>query len=63
MNKKYFPLDRAALEKTAQQYPTPFYIYDEKAILENVRGIKAAYSIFPGYINHFAVKALPNPYI
>ncbi|MCL2209551.1 MAG: diaminopimelate decarboxylase [Treponema sp.] len=63
MGEKYFPLDRAALEKIARQYPTPFYIYDEKAIIENVRRIKVAFSIFPSYMNHFAVKALPNPYI
>ena len=63
MNQKYFPFDRAALEKLAEEYPTPFYIYDEKAIIENVRRIKAAFSIFPDYKNHFAVKALPNPYI
>lgn len=62
-NKKYFPLDKSALEKIAQQYPTPFYLYDEKAILENVRRIKAAFSVFHGYKNHFAVKALPNPYM
>jgi len=63
MNQKYFPLDKTALEKLARQYPTPFYIYDEKAILENVRRIKAAFSVFPSYKNYFAVKALPNPYI
>jgi diaminopimelate decarboxylase len=63
MNTKYFPLDRAALEKLTQQFPTPFYIYDEKAIIENVRRIKSAFSVFPGYKNYFAVKALPNPYI
>jgi len=63
MSEKYFPLDKAALEKIAQQYPTPFYIYDEKAIIENARRIKAAFSVFPSYKNHFAVKALPNPYI
>jgi len=63
MSEKYFPLDKNALERTAQQYRTPFYIYDEKAIIENVRRIKEAFSVFPSYINHFAVKALPNPYI
>ncbi|MDR0465353.1 MAG: diaminopimelate decarboxylase [Treponema sp.] len=63
MNEKYFPLDKIALEKIAKQYPTPFYIYDEKAIIENVRKIKEAFSVFPSYKNHFAVKALPNPYI
>jgi diaminopimelate decarboxylase len=63
MNEKKFPLDKAALEKIARQYPTPFYVYDEKAIIENVRRIKAAFSVFPSYKNHFAVKALPNPYM
>jgi len=60
---KFFPLDKAALEKLAQQFSTPFYLYDEKAILENVRKIKSAFSVFPSYKNHYAVKALPNPYI
>jgi len=63
MNEKYFPLDKDALEKIAELYPTPFYIYDEKAIIENVHKIKAAFSVFPSYKNHFAVKALPNPFI
>ncbi|MDR0487474.1 MAG: diaminopimelate decarboxylase, partial [Treponema sp.] len=63
MSDKYFPFNRAALEKLSQRYPTPFYIYDEKAIIGNVRRIKAAFSVFPAYKNHFAVKALPNPYI
>ncbi|MCL2229843.1 MAG: diaminopimelate decarboxylase [Treponema sp.] len=63
MGDKYFPFDKAALEDLAKRYPTPFYVYDEKAIIENVRNIKAAFSVFPSYKNHFAVKALPNPYI
>jgi diaminopimelate decarboxylase len=63
MNQKYFPLDKSALEKLALTFPTPFYLYDEKAIIENIRKIKAAFSVFPSYKNHFAVKALPNPYI
>ncbi|MDR0324250.1 MAG: diaminopimelate decarboxylase [Treponema sp.] len=63
MSEKYFPLERSALEKLAEKYPTPFYIYDEKAIIENVRRIKTAFSVFPSYKNYFAVKALPNPYV
>ena len=63
MSQKYFPLGKAALEEIARQYPTPFYLYDEKAIIENARRIKAAFSVFPAYKNHFAVKALPNPVI
>ncbi|MDR2730029.1 MAG: diaminopimelate decarboxylase [Treponema sp.] len=63
MNEKYFPLDKAVLEKLSGQNPTPFYIYDEKAITDNARRIKTAFSCFPGYKEHFAVKALPNPFI
>ena len=63
MGEKYFPLAKSDLEKLSQVYPTPFYLYDEKGIIDNVRRIKKAFSIFPGYINYFAVKALPNPYI
>jgi len=63
VNNKYFPLDKTALENLSRQFSTPFYIYDEKAIIENVRRIKAAFSAFPSYKNYFAVKALPNPYI
>ncbi|MDR1149403.1 MAG: diaminopimelate decarboxylase [Spirochaetaceae bacterium] len=63
MTKKTFPLSKKELEAAAARFPTPFYIYDENAIRENARRIKAAFSIFPGYINHFAVKAAPNPAI
>jgi diaminopimelate decarboxylase len=63
MNNKNFPLSKAELDKLSKRYPTPFYLYDEKGIIENVRRIKAAFSGFPGYKQHFAVKALPNPYI
>jgi len=63
MSEKYFPLDRESLEKLTRYYSTPFYLYDEKGIIENVRRIKKAFSVFPNYKQHFAVKALPNPYI
>ena len=63
MSGKTFPLDRGRLEKLTEQYPTPFYLYDEKAIRENSRRLLASFSTFPSYKEHFAVKALPNPYI
>ena len=63
MGEKHFPLGRDALEKVAETFPTPFYLYDEKGIIENVRRIKGAFSAFPGYKQHFAVKGLPNPVI
>jgi diaminopimelate decarboxylase len=63
MSTKSFPLSKSQLEDLERLYPTPFYVYDEKAIRENARRIKKAFSVFPGYVEHFAVKALPNPFI
>jgi len=60
---KTFPLPNDALVEVAAQFPTPFYLYDEAAIVDNAQRIAEAFSIFPSYINHYAVKALPNPYI
>ena len=58
-----FPLTHEQLKTVTQTYPTPFYIYDERAIRENMRYFKKAFSIFPDFREYFAVKALPNPYI
>ncbi|MDR2181061.1 MAG: diaminopimelate decarboxylase [Treponema sp.] len=63
MAEKKFPLSKAELEELARRYPTPFYLYDEKAIRENARAINTAFAVFPGFKEHFAVKALPNPFI
>ncbi|MDR1238969.1 MAG: diaminopimelate decarboxylase [Treponema sp.] len=63
MSEKKFPLNKNELEALAQQYPTPFYLYDEQGIRENVRAIKKAFAVFPGFTEHFAVKALPNPVV
>ncbi|GAB6393491.1 MAG: diaminopimelate decarboxylase [Treponematales bacterium] len=63
MSVKHFPLSRDALVELESRYPTPFYLYDEAAIRENARRFRAAFSILPGYKEHFAVKALPNPFI
>ena len=43
--------------------PTPFHVYDEKGIRENVRRINKAFSWNKGFKEYFAVKALPNPVI
>lgn len=58
-----FPLSHAQLVELAKKFPTPFYIYDEKSIRENVKYFYKAFSIFPSFTEYFAVKALPNPYI
>ncbi|MDR1126531.1 MAG: diaminopimelate decarboxylase [Treponema sp.] len=60
---KIFPLSKTELVKIVEKYPTPFYLYDEAGIRENVRRMKNAFSVFPTYKEHFAVKALPNPAI
>ena len=58
-----FPLSASQLSELAEKFPTPFYLYDEKAIRENMRAFTKAFSIFPDFCEYFAVKALPNPYI
>ena len=58
-----FPLSHAELSNLIKDFPTPFYLYDEKAIRENMRKFTKAFSIFPVFREHFAVKACPNPYI
>ncbi|MDR2552665.1 MAG: diaminopimelate decarboxylase, partial [Treponema sp.] len=63
MNEKTFPLSRTELEELTKTWPTPFYLYDEEGIRQNARSILRAFGGFPGFKEHFAVKALPNPYI
>ena len=63
MSEKTFPLSALELQTLTEKYETPFYLYDEKAIRENIRRFTKAFSIFPDFKEHFAVKACPNPYI
>lgn len=51
------------VEEIVKDYPTPFYIYNEKAIRENARELNAAFSWNKGFKEFFAVKATPNPYL
>lgn len=62
MNKLPF-VTKEQIEEIVKTYPTPFHIYDEKAIRENARALKKAFSWNKGYKEYFAVKATPNPYI
>ncbi len=50
-------------QEIAKDYPTPFYLYDEKGIIENVEALKEAFSWNKGFKVYFAVKATPNPFI
>lgn len=62
MEKKPF-VTKAQLEEIIKTYPTPFHLYDEKGIRDNVKRLKEAFSWNKGYKEYFAVKATPNPYI
>ena len=63
MLKKRAFVTREQVEKIAQEYPTPFHIYDERGIRENVRALREAFSWNRGYKEFFAVKAAPNPFL
>ena len=62
MEKKPF-LTEAMAQQIIEDVPTPFHVYDEKGIRENVRRINKAFSWNKGFKEYFAVKALPNPVI
>ncbi len=63
MQKKTFPISKEQLSEIIRNYPTPFHIYDEKAIRENIRALRRAFRWAPEFREHFAVKATPNPRI
>lgn len=63
MTEKKLPFTRTQLNDILAKYPTPFHIYDEKAIRKNARAFKKAFSWNKGFKEFFAVKACPNPYI
>ncbi len=60
INAIWITLER--VEEIIKNFPTPFVIYDERAILENAHNFQNAFSWVPtGFKNYFAVKATPNP--
>jgi diaminopimelate decarboxylase len=63
MNEKKIPFSKKDLEKIIAVYPTPFHIYIEKEIGENIERLKKAFSWAPDFKEYFAVKATPNPFL
>jgi diaminopimelate decarboxylase len=63
MTEKKLPFTKKQLEAIIDKYPTPFHLYDEKAIRKNARAFAKAFSWNRGFKEFFAVKACPNPYI
>ncbi len=57
------PFDRAKLEEISARWPTPFHVYDAKAIRANARRLKKAFAWNKGFREYFAVKAAPNPHL
>jgi diaminopimelate decarboxylase len=60
---KHFPFTLDQLKHITSDFPTPFYLYDEKAIRANIRRLYQEFSWNPGFREYFAVKSTPNPYI
>lgn len=60
---KSFPFDETKIKEIIATYPTPFHIYDEAALRQTARNLKNAFAWSKDYINYFAVKATPNPYL
>jgi diaminopimelate decarboxylase len=63
MQRKPFPFSNGKLEAIVEEHPTPFHIYDERAIRENAQELLRAFAWAPDFKEFFAVKATPNPYI
>jgi diaminopimelate decarboxylase len=63
MSPKDIPFAKSDLEKIVGRFPTPFHIYDEKAIRSNARELLKAFAWNDGFKEYFAVKATPNPFI
>lgn len=64
MTDKSLPFTLAQLEAINAQVPTPFHLYDENAMRQNARAFLKAFAWVPGgFMNYYAVKALPNPHV
>ena len=53
MNTKTVPFTAEQLENIIAQYPTPFHIYDEEGIIENMKSFIDAFSWNKGFKQYF----------
>lgn len=63
MSEKKLPIGHGQMLELASHMETPFYLYDETAIIEHARRFRKLFSWAPGFYNYYAVKACPNPAI
>lgn len=62
-SKKPLPFSAESIRRIASEFPTPFYLYDERGIRESARSLNAAFAWNKDFKEYFAVKATPNPQI
>lgn len=60
---KKLPFTKEQIEKVIETYPTPFHIYDEKAMMEYACYFNESFSWNEGFKEYYAIKAAPNPYL
>ncbi len=63
MQVKVLPFTNEQLDQIIMKYPTPFHIYDERGIKNNIKELIGAFSWNVGFKEYFAVKAAPNPFL
>ena len=55
---KNVPFSKEQIVKIAEKFPTPFHIYDEKAIRANAKRLNKAFSIFEGFKEYFLFEGI-----
>ena len=62
MNRDVLRIPARAIQEAAEQFPTPFFLYDERQLRRNCRLLADAFlKYFQDFQPLFAVKANPNP--
>jgi diaminopimelate decarboxylase len=61
--RKALPFSLETVRRIAEQFPTPFYLYDEQGIRNTARRLNQAFAWNTDFREFFAVKATPNPHI
>ena len=54
VSKKKIPFSGQLIKDIAETYGTPFHLYDEKGILDNVKRLQQAFSWHPDFYEYFA---------
>lgn len=63
MTTKQLPFSKAQIQEIIKSYPTPFHIYDEKAMMNYAQSFNEAFAWNEGFKEYYAIKACPNPHL